>query len=98
MSGPIPPELGSLSKLIRLGLYDNQLTGGIPSVLSSLPNLELLNLSDNQLTAEIPSELGKLGNLAELYLGGSSQLAGCIPQGLRNVPEDDLGTSGLPLC
>ena len=90
--------MGELANLQWLNLGNNQLSGPIPPELGSLPNLELLNLSDNQLAAEIPSEVGKLGNLAELCLGGSSQLAGCIPQGLRNVPEDDLGNSGLPLC
>ena len=90
--------MGELANLQWLNLGNNQLSGPIPPELGSLSKLMRLGLYDNQLTAEIPSELGKLGNLAELYLGGSSQLAGCIPQGLRNVPEDDLGTRGLPLC
>ena len=47
-------ELGSLSNLVQLVLWGNELTGGIPAELGSLTNLELLSLSTNQLTGEYP--------------------------------------------
>jgi hypothetical protein len=44
LSGPIPPELGSLSNLERLDLTGNWLTGAIPAELGSLNSLEALSL------------------------------------------------------
>ena len=63
LSGEIPPELGSLSRLDSLYLSSNQLGGEIPAELGSLANLEWLILDDNQLSGEIPPELGSLANL-----------------------------------
>ena len=56
-----------------------------------------LNLLDNQLSGEIPPELGGLSNLADLYLSGN-QLSGCIPSGLRYVPQNDFSDTRLPFC
>ena len=36
LSGPIPPELGSLANLTRLYLYSNQLSGALPLSLMNL--------------------------------------------------------------
>ena len=98
MTGLIPPELGSLSNLKRLGLYENQLTGPIPPELGSLSNLERLSLGGgNQLSGPIPPELGSLSNLEDLSLGGN-QLTGCVPAGLATVRVSDLASLGLPIC
>ena len=48
--GPIPPELGDLTRLTRLVLEGNELTGPIPPELGNLPDLGLLDLGDNSLT------------------------------------------------
>ena len=118
LSGEVPSELGSLSNLTRLYLYDNQLSGvppelgslsnlewlwlqrnqlsEVPSELGSLSNLEWLDLSGNQLT-EIPGELGSLSNLESLYLS-SNELTGCIPEGLRDVANNDFQILGLDFC
>ena len=63
LSGWIPPELGSLSKLEELRLGENQLGGGIPAELGHLSNLVFLALNDNHLGGEIPEKLGHLSNL-----------------------------------
>ena len=97
LTGEIPAELGSLSRLRFLVLYGNQLTGEIPAELGSLTNLESLWLYDNQLTGEIPAELVRLPNLEWLYLQGN-QLVGCIPDGLRNIKFNDLTQLGLQFC
>ena len=78
LTGPIPPELGKLSKLIELSLWGNQLTGPIPPELGSLSELGALELAGNQLTGPIPPELGRLTNLWDLLLGGN-RLTGPIP-------------------
>ena len=47
LSGPIPIELGNLSKLQSFNLYANNLTGPIPAELTNLDNLKELHLTDN---------------------------------------------------
>ena len=86
MSGAIPTELGSLSKLQVLYLWGNQLTGPIPSELSSLANLEELSLSQNQLSGAIPTELGGLANLEKLVLS-QNQLSGAISTELGSLSK-----------
>ena len=66
LSGPIPPELGSLTNLEALYLRGNQLSGAIPLELGNLTDLTQLSLSGNQLSGPIPPELGSLTNLEEL--------------------------------
>ena len=84
LTGEIPAELGNLTNLAVLALFDNQLTGEIPSELGSLANLQWLHLAGNQLTGEIPSELGSLTNLERLLLRGN-QLTGEIPSELGSL-------------
>ena len=78
ISGPIPPELGSLTNLEHLYLYQNELTGPIPTELGSLTALQNLWLSGNELTGPIPTELGSLSRLESLVLSGN-ELTGPIP-------------------
>ncbi len=97
LSGAIPEELGSLRLLESLYLDDNQLTGVIPPQLGGLRYLTRLSLSGNLLSGDIPLQLGELPNLTELNLSGG-RFTGCIPEALRDVPESDLGSLGLPFC
>jgi len=84
LTGSIPKELGSLTKLTELVLYYNQLAGAIPTELGNLTNLTDLRLSHNQLTGPIPTQLGNLTKLTTLYLD-SNQLSGSIPTQLSNL-------------
>ena len=61
LTGPIPPELGNLSRLESLGISDSGLAE-IPPELGNLSRLESLGIGYNDLT-EIPPELGNLSNL-----------------------------------
>ena len=97
-SGPVPGELGRLSNLESLYLQRNRLSGSIPAGLGGLSSVERLWLHRNQLTGSIPAELGDLSNLESLYLGDGNRLSGCIPSGLRDVPNSDLHTLRLPYC
>ncbi len=65
----IPPEIGNLSKLQVLYLYDNHLTE-LPPEIGNLSNLEVILAHNNRLTA-LPSEIGNLSNLQNLHLGGN---------------------------
>ena len=84
LTGPIPPELGNLASLTRLGLNRNALSGPIPPELGNLANLEDLRLFTNNLSGSIPPELGNLANLETLSIGANN-LTGPIPPELGNL-------------
>ena len=84
LTGSLPAELGSLSRLEILDFNANSLTGDIPPELGNLSNLEDLSIRYNRLTGDIPSELDNLSNLQWLHLNGN-QLTGDIPSELGNL-------------
>ena len=86
LTGPVPPELGSLTNLRELNLGWNGLTGPIPPELGGLTNLRELNLGWNDLTGSIPPELGSLTELRELNLRHNG-LTGPIPPELGGLTE-----------
>ena len=88
---------GSPTRVTKLELDDESLTGTIPAGLGSLFELTHLDLSRNSLTGDIPAELGWLHNLQEVRLSGNS-LTGCIPLALRSVATNDLSSLNLPYC
>ncbi len=65
----IPPEIGQLSKVIRLYLNGNRLTS-LPTEMRQLTNLKSLNLVGNQF-ASLSAELSQLPNLTILSLGSN---------------------------
>jgi hypothetical protein len=71
LTGSIPPEIGSLTKLNTLILDHNQLTGSIPAEIGNLTNLSNLYLCSNQLTGAIPGEINNLSKLACLDLNNN---------------------------
>ena len=90
LRGPIPTEIGKLSRLTYLNLGYNLLTGQIPPEIGNLANLEYLSLHQNNLVGEIPTEIGNLTQLRTLRLGTSNfeatnQLTGSIPKELGNL-------------
>ena len=96
MRGSLPAELGNLSQLTELDLWNNGLSGSIPAELGSLSNLLYLFLMDNQLSGSIPAELGNLSNLLFLRLD-NNQLSGPIPAELgrlSNLQRLFLGGTG----
>ena len=100
LDGTIPAELGDLTGLRRLHLFENRLTGPIPAELGKLVKLQSLNLSDNRLTGQIPSQLGVLGELRSLFLQ-RNDLVGVIPSALGfldDLVEADLSGNNLLGC
>ena len=88
---------GTPSRVTKVLLAGESLSGSIPSSLGRLFELTHLNLSSNSLTGEIPLQLGRLENLEELRLSGNS-LTGCIPLPLKDVATNDLSSLNLPYC
>lgn len=84
LTGTIPPQLGALTSLQELWLYDNRLTGTIPPQLGAIAKLQGLGLSENQLSGPIPPELGTLTYLEHLWLD-TNQLMGTIPPQLGSL-------------
>ena len=88
---------GTPTRVTRVELDSESLTGTIPSELGSLFELTHLKLNSNSLTGSIPHELGWLYNLEELKLSGNS-LTGCIPIALEDVATNDLSSLNLLYC
>ncbi|CAM6125828.1 unnamed protein product [Calypogeia fissa] len=86
LSGPIPPVLGKLNRLRRLGLHENEFFGPIPPELGNLTSLRALYLKANKLTGQIPDELAQLSNL-EILDVSRNQLTGSIPDSLGNLSK-----------
>jgi Leucine-rich repeat (LRR) protein len=76
LTGPIPPQLGNLTKLERLILDQPGLSGPIPTQLGNLTNLRELQLW-GQLTGSIPASFGNLVNLSKLNVS-RNRLSGDI--------------------
>ena len=84
LTGPIPSELGSLSKLGTLTVSRNQLTGPIPMEIRNINSLSLLGLGGNQLSGSVPSWLGNLTALEGLFLWGN-EFTGHVPTELTSL-------------
>ena len=78
LAGTFPAQLGDLTRLKSLDLFQNMLTGEIPTQIGKLINLTELNLEHNALSGTLPAQLGDLAILTELNLS-HNQLSGGIP-------------------
>jgi hypothetical protein len=82
----------SLATVVKLDLYDNDLSGTIPPELKNLESLRLLVLDSNSLHGFIPPEIGDLYYLKVLWLQNNA-LSGTIPTELKEhlgaFDEDD---------
>ena len=76
--------LGSPSRVTRLQLTSEGLTGTIPPDLARLDGLEFLWLNYNQLTGEIPAALGNLASLKSLTFN-HNLLTGAVPRELGDL-------------
>jgi hypothetical protein len=67
-----------MTKVQRILLNNNQLTGFIQNTIGSLPNLLELDLSANRLSKTIPASIGRTSKLEILALH-ANQLTGHLP-------------------
>ncbi|XP_022633988.1 LRR receptor-like serine/threonine-protein kinase GSO1 [Vigna radiata var. radiata] len=82
-TGEILLPLHPLTKMRRIDVSNNNITGQIPSnnISSILPNLQSLNLSTNRIQGSISPEFGKMSLLQTLDLS-DNHLSGEIPMNL----------------
>ncbi|PIN23774.1 Serine/threonine protein kinase [Handroanthus impetiginosus] len=84
LHGSIPEEVGNLTNLLVLSLFDNQLTGSIPKTLGNFQNLQGLDICQNRVSGSIPDNLCGLENLNILSLF-QNQITGAIPDCIGNL-------------
>ncbi|XP_022134216.1 probable leucine-rich repeat receptor-like serine/threonine-protein kinase At3g14840, partial [Momordica charantia] len=80
LSGEIPREWGS-TKLLKISLFGNRLTGSIPEEIGNITTLRELVLENNHLSGRLPSALGNLSNLERFFLS-SNNFTGKLPKSL----------------
>nr|CAB3452337.1 unnamed protein product [Digitaria exilis] len=68
VQGSIPAEIGGMSSLASLVLYNNSMTGTIPSSLGNLSQLVILSLRMNYLEGSMPADIGRIPYLRFLQL------------------------------
>ncbi len=94
LTGALPAEIGQLTELKELFLYDNKLTS-LPAEIGQLTSLEQLSLSNNQLM-NLPSEIGRLTSLKVLNLHNNKLTSVPAEIGqLRSLTELSLGDNQL---
>jgi hypothetical protein len=74
------------SRVTRLDLPENNLTGTISPEVGKLTSLEYVELSNNHLTGSLPSEIGELRTL-NLFATYNNKLNGTIPVEFGNLTE-----------
>lgn len=77
----LPPNIGSLFRLLHLDLSDNQLSK-LPPAICRLVNLKTLNLGNNRLK-ELPGDIGSLSKLTKLNLSNNQLSA--LPASLSTL-------------
>ncbi|KAK8469446.1 hypothetical protein PHAVU_005G078100 [Phaseolus vulgaris] len=83
LNGTIPVAWGS-SKLRRISVLGNRLTGPIPKEIGNITTLESLVLEFNQFTGNLTPELGNLSHLKRLHLS-SNNFTGELPETLAKL-------------
>lgn len=82
--GPLPAEIGNLTKLVNLWLPFSNLIGEIPETIGNLERLTNLDLSHNRLTGKIPTSMGRLKSIVQIELY-ENRLTGELPESLGNL-------------
>ncbi|KAI3833428.1 hypothetical protein MKX03_019923 [Papaver bracteatum] len=97
LSGSIPSQIGSLSKLTHFDLSMNKFSVHIPLEIGFLTNMNLSDLSQNHISGQIPTSICNLSNLNALYLH-TNKFSGTIPLEigkLESLVDLDLSTNNL---
>jgi len=102
LTGSLPTQLGLLTALTKLRLYDNKLSGSLPTQLGALTALTHMyltytNSNTNSLSGSLPTQLGALTALTSMYLQDNS-FSGTIPQELPTPSTCMISTTSSYQC
>ena len=86
LTGHIPADIFSLSKLIALDLQYNELSGEIPSEVGNAKELGAIKLQHNKLTGTIPESIYGMDNLYIIELW-SNKLSGDLSERFWSMPS-----------
>ncbi|CAM0145680.1 unnamed protein product [Urochloa decumbens] len=75
--------LGQLTRLRRLSLHDNAISGPVPASLGFLPELRGLYLFNNRFSGGVPASIGGCVSL-QAFDASSNRLTGPIPPAVAN--------------
>ncbi len=79
LTGTLPPEIGNLTGLESLWLFNgNSINGTLPPEIGNLTELRVLSVENNNFTGEIPPSYSNLTNLRGFWFN-DNQLSGNIP-------------------
>ncbi|PHT89804.1 hypothetical protein T459_04917 [Capsicum annuum] len=78
LKGVIPQEVGNLTGVIRMSLFNNDLTGHIPNTIQGMVKLQELYLDSNNIEGIIPDALCNLKNFGALSLF-NNHFSGSVP-------------------
>ncbi|KAI3981030.1 hypothetical protein MKX01_036576 [Papaver californicum] len=78
LEGPLPPELGKLTRLTQLALSGNNFTGVLPATFANLKNMGDFKIAGTSISGKIPDFFGNWTQLTELDIRGTS-MEGPIP-------------------
>jgi len=84
LSGPIPPQIGSLSMMKKIYLDNNGFSGSIPADIGNLAQLERLDLYNNNLSGVFPSTLAQLPSLQRMWVS-NNRIGGSLPAEIGNL-------------
>jgi len=80
--GPIPEDFFHLTKLQRVYLYQNELSGGISPSFAVLQSLTHLHMSHNQFFGPLPNDFRRMTNLRYLNLY-QNRISGRLPHYMK---------------
>ncbi|CAO2039655.1 unnamed protein product [Urochloa humidicola] len=86
LTGIVPPTIGNLHNLVRLGLEENNLSGAPEAWVGKLKKLQGLFLNNNNFTGPIPFSIGSLTRLTLLLLQ-TNGFEGPMPVVIRNLAQ-----------
>jgi Leucine-rich repeat (LRR) protein len=93
LTGELPQEIGNLTKLGALALWDNQIGGTLPESITTLDNLWFIEITFSQITGPLPASISNLQSLVFMRLH-DNRFTGEIPPNigqLTNLEELYLG-------
>lgn len=79
-------ETDADGRVIRLTIYDNNLSGPLSAAICRLERLHTLHLSFNKISGALPEALGECRALKNLWLKGN-KLTGPLPASVAVLPE-----------